>query len=957
MSADYSKALAHAQLLVRDIRDENGGKLTTDMIIEQVELILSMRPTWRENIDKDMLVRELESMFNTWIGEARTLEDPDLKHDPWIDKKSAEIKWRYWNRYKLYLLSRGLAEVTVNKLDEITNDTLNRLEYPRKQGAWDIRGMVVGHVQSGKTSNYTGLICKAVDAGYQLIIVLAGMHNNLRAQTQMRLDEGFLGYDSTRNLTKNGSVPAIGVGKIDPSLPRPDTITTRLENGDFNTTVAKHFNINPGGKPLLFVIKKNASVLKNLLEWIEWATNVSDENGRRYVSGVPLLVIDDEADNGSVNTKEVILDENGVPDPEYDPTVLNGCIRRILHSFDQSAYVGYTATPFANIFIHEMARTNLHGEDLFPRSFITVIPTPSNYYGPLQIFGINGDEDEESCAGLPITRLVRDHAVTLDPREKNGWMPPKHKSDHIPVYNGYNMVPPSLRKAIYSFILSCAGRLARGQNNVHNSMLVHVTRYIDTQVRVFEQVSEELARIQKRLHRGEGGVEETTINELKEIWNNDYIPTTKEINKPECNVILWEEVSQFLDKAASAIRVMRISGKSTDILDYIEHQNVGLSVIAIGGDKLSRGLTLEGLTVSYFLRASKMYDTLMQMGRWFGYRPGYIDLCRLYTSPDILEWFNHITIANEELRREFEHMCALKQSPRNFGLRVRSHPSLLVTAQVKMRSGTPVELSYSGDISETISFYRNEEKIRNNFEATTNLITSINSLGITAEQNPERIRTNGNVKKWNNCICWSDVPVNLIRRFLYEYKTHPAAHRVNCNLLSEYIEKQVPDGNLLNWTVFIPSGDGHESNHFPFGKMNLIKRAWHPPLSNEEPIITDRYSIRRLVSNVDETIDINSELYSKALKKTIDAWTINRGRSKRELPPDEPSGVFIREVRPSSKGVLIIYPLDPEGKSEKGAEGFPIIGFAISFPQIEGDKKVTYIVNNIYYEQEIAQEE
>lgn len=957
MSSDYSKALAHAQLLIRDAKDENNGKLTTEMIIEQVELVLGMRPAWRESIDKNILVRELETMFNTWIGEARTLEDPDSKHDPWIDKKGSEITWGYWNRYKLFLLAKGIPEVTVNKLDEVTNDTLNRLEYPRKLGAWDIRGMVVGHVQSGKTSNYTGLICKAADAGYQLIIVLAGMHNNLRAQTQMRLDEGFLGYDSPRILNKNGPIPPIGVGQIDPSLPKPDTITNRLENGDFNTAVARRFNINPGGKPLLFVIKKNATILRNLVEWIEWASNAADENGRRYISGVPLLVIDDEADHGSVNTKEVILDDNGNPDPDYDPTVLNGFIRRILYSFDQSAYVGYTATPFANIFIHEMARTNSHGEDLFPRSFITVIPTPSNYYGPLQVFGISDEDGWEDYPALPITRVVRDYADTLGHREINGWMPPKHKKDHIPVYEGINTIPPSLRKAIYSFILSCAARLTRGQNNVHNSMLVHVTRYIDTQARVFEQVLQELTGIQNRLHRGEGDAESRVIDEMRMLWESDYIPTTEQINKPECNILMWDEVKPYLDKAASVIKVMRISGKSTDILDYIEYQNVGLNVIAIGGDKLSRGLTLEGLTVSYFLRASKMYDTLMQMGRWFGYRSGYIDLCRLYTSPDILEWFNHITLANEELRREFEHMCALKQSPRSFGLRVRSHPSLLVTSQLKMRSGTPIELSYSGDISETISFYRNEGNIENNFKTVTNLIENIEASGIKIERDPERPRLNGSVKKWKDCVCWSDVPVSLIRRFLYEYRTHPAAYRVNCNLLSEYIEKQVPDGHLLRWTVLIPSGDGPESNAFPFGKMNLIKRSWHPPLIDGEPISEDRYSIRRLVSNVDETIDINSELYAAALQITIDAWVKDPGRSRRETPPDEPSGKGIRKVRPSTNGLLIIYPLDPDGKTEKGKDGLPIIGFALSFPEIEGDKKVTYIVNNIYYEQEIAQEE
>jgi hypothetical protein len=708
---------------------------------------------------------------------------------------------------------------------------------------------------------------------------------------------------------------------------------------------------------LLFVIKKNCSVLRNLVEWIEWASNAIDEKGRKYVSNVPLLLIDDEADHGSINTKEIILDENGNPDPELNPTVINGYIRQVLHSFDQSAYVGYTATPFANIFIHEMAKTKKQGEDLFPRSFITVLPAPSNYYGPLQVFGISGDENFEKVDGLPIIRTLKDHAMTIKPNETRGWMPPKHKGSHKPVYSGESKIPYSLHNAILSFILSCAARLARGQKEKHNSMLVHVTKFIDVQMHVYDQVVSELVTIQNKLRRGEGNISDTLINEFEVLWHEDFEITTKYINLAECKELSWQEVRPFLYEVAPIIKVMRISGKSTDILDYIEYKNVGLNVIAIGGDKLSRGLTLEGLTVSYFLRASKMYDTLMQMGRWFGYRPGYIDLCRLYTSPDIMDWFKHITMANEELRKEFDFMCVLKQSPRNFGLKVRSHPSLLVTSKLKMRTGTPIELSYSGDISETISFYRNEDRISSNFKATVNLINRIEESGISAEYSPERERPNGSKKTWRGSYCWTGVPADYIERFLYEYKTHPDAHRVNCALLSEYIEKQIPQGNLVEWTVLVTGGEGTDSEAFPFGNIKLVKRSWHPPVNENEIVSGDKYSIRRLVSNVDETIDIDSEPYEKALLTTIESWTLDPGRSKRKTPPDEPSGVSIRNVRNSSRGLLILYPLDPDQKSVKSKEGLPIVGFAVSFPHIKNDKKVSYIVNNIYYEQEYGREE
>ncbi len=169
-------------------------------------------------------------------------------------------------------------------------------------------------------------------------------------------------------------------------------------------------------------------------------------------------------------------------------------------------------------------------------------------------------------------------------------------------------------------------------------------------------------------------------------------------------------LSPLLGQVVSSIEVRQINGSARDILDYELNRETGLNVIAIGGDKLSRGLTLEGLTVSYFLRASRMYDTLMQMGRWFGYRPGYLDLCRLYTTPELNEWFQHITEANEELRQEFDHMAAVGGTPRDYGLKVMSHPALMITSRVKLRTGIELQLSFAGSISETVVFHRDRRE-------------------------------------------------------------------------------------------------------------------------------------------------------------------------------------------------------------------------------------------------------
>lgn len=192
----------------------------------------------------------------------------------------------------------------------------------------------------------------------------------------------------------------------------------------------------------------------------------------------------------------------------------------------------------------------------------------------------------------------------------------------------------------------------------------------------------------------------------------------------------WSQIEAALPDAIADIEVRKINGTAKDALDYAERGETGLKVIAIGGDKLSRGLTLEGLCVSYFLRASKMYDTLMQMGRWFGYRPGYLDLCRLYTTSDLEEWFEHITEAAEELREEFDLMAASGATPREYGLKVQSHPVLMVTSRLKMRAARSLMLSFSGQLMETVSLYRDPAILERNLEATR---AFVRSLGRPAE--------------------------------------------------------------------------------------------------------------------------------------------------------------------------------------------------------------------------------
>jgi hypothetical protein len=432
--------------------EQDKSAITPALISQKIDMVLKIMPNKGEGLDRDSVTEELIRRFSIWVGKESSLVDM-AGHIPWL---TADVKkeWRYWRRYREWQ-EQKLPWSAVEALDETTDSILSMLEDPKRDGSWDRRGMVVGHVQSGKTGNYTGLICKAADAGYKIIIVLAGLHNNLRSQTQMRLDEGFLGYQTSP--TEGEENVSIGVGKIDPSPAlRPQYVTNRTETGDFNTKFAKNLGVSPEQKPWLFVVKKNKTILQRLLKWLHKhvAETIDPETGRPLVTHLPLLIIDDEADHASVDTGENVVDDKGQPDLEHAPTAINKLIRQILHSFSRKVYVGYTATPFANIYIHEQGETNQEGPDLFPAAFITNLSAPSSYVGPSRVFGLAGENGR--VGALDLVRPVSDHCSKDG---KSGWMPVGHKSNYIPSDD----MPHSLIEAVQAFILACVIRQLRGQ--------------------------------------------------------------------------------------------------------------------------------------------------------------------------------------------------------------------------------------------------------------------------------------------------------------------------------------------------------------------------------------------------------------------------------------------------------------------------------------------------------------
>ena len=611
-------------------------------------------------------------------------------HQPWLNSARERIDPYYWDRYRRHLTQQGLPQSVVTTLDHVTDRILGLLQDPSTHGNWDRRGMVVGHVQSGKTANYTGLICKAADAGYKLIVVIAGVHNNLRNQTQRRIDEGFVGRDSARLLSMKDEM-FVGVGNFDHRR-RPVTFTNTSR--DFNKATATSVGIPLQNltEPAVFVIKKNSSTLRNLIEWLR---EHSATGGGSNIDE-PMLLIDDEADNASINIRH----------GSGEASRINGQIRQLLQIFSRSCYVGYTATPFANIFIDPDTDDEMLGEDLFPRSFIVSLDPPSNYFGASAVFLENWDR----------------HIRNID--DNDDYLPMRHPQD-IAV----SSLPASLEDALRAFVVGRAIRLLRGHERQHCSMLINASRFMNVQSQLRNEIHARLDAI-KRSCRIYGA-----MSAERRHWRIQRSKRCTMFGPGSSRIpnSIGTMSNPVFTKSASPITVVEVNSRSSGTLDYIGNQQDGLNVIAVGGFSLSRGLTLEGLMVSYFLRNSMMYDTLMQMGRWFGYRPGYEDLCRIWMPEEAQGWYEHIAESIEELRGELRSMEASNATPADFGLKVRSHPdTLIVTARNKMGTGAQVvvNLGLSGKLVETHILLRDTTSLELNRQAAKRFAESAGARGV-----------------------------------------------------------------------------------------------------------------------------------------------------------------------------------------------------------------------------------
>lgn len=897
-------------------------EITDEIILNIIDRVEATMASVGQVIDKRELFEILVADFS--IGKGSITEmNGDIT--PWLYSKKDDINWELWSRYKSYMHEKD-PSFPINDLDDFTDKILDKCYNPKESGSWDRRGMVVGHVQSGKTSNYVGLINKATDAGYKVIIVIAGTISSLRRQTQERIDEGYIGKSSSAYINNYGENKIIGVGKykVDTDIYSLTSSFYRTgDEGDFNQGIANRLNIPIGKNPVVFVIKKNKSILENLIDWFSKDSNIRVVNGQPKLFDVPALIIDDEADAASVNaTKDI-----------NDIKAINKLIRTLLNVFDQNTFVGYTATPYANLFIPQdfndelttvvKGKTYFIGEDLFPKDFIINIIAPKNYIGAAKIFGLENPIIGESHEPLNVFRVIDDY----DPpffKTIN-----KNNKDDLPEY-----LPESLETALKSFILTCAIRRLRGHEKKHNSMLVHVALYVKWIDRVASLVNERMKDFKNYISANDSKF----LKELEELFINDFLPTTENvienIDYKDSRIELhhWENVKAELKKAASKIDVRAVHGtRSTtnleyhniDEIDYSRYEE-GLSVIAVGGGRLARGITLEGLSTSYYLRTTRMYDSLMQMGRWFGYRPGYVDLCRLYTTETIYEWFNHITMATEEMRYDFDEMTTRNLKPKDFTLKVRNHHGLLaITSVAKLFWAKDITMSFSDSNKQTYLLLKDEKSIKNNMKTYETLFER---LGFPKDHNIKKTKQNK-----VRYLMYRDVDIEILTDFVENYQIKIPS--INNKIISDYIKLQKEKNSIKEWNICIVSNTNEEVLLYDKGVDRSKKENRKPFPSKKYNLSLDGDSIELSCSVRNQTEP--GDLY-KITKNQIDDVV------DRQVDLDENGSGSIKDRRAKEcKGLLLIYALDERGTTNV-ENGIPIIGYSLHFPKIENEVQVSY---------------
>lgn len=946
LSEEQKSAIKSSAKQLLEIKKGTVKELNASMLHDYVKRALSFLGLVGDDDDIKDLVNDLEYEVSVRHTQGSAIfNDYETLHN-WYSKLKLNQQ-PFWERYRRFLLEKSsLDERSIDILDHKTlPNILNCLADPNEQfegKRTPCRGLIIGDVQSGKTSTYIGLICKAADAGYKVIILLAGTTESLRQQTQERIDEGIIGYTFPKDIKQSTGVK-VGVGEY--TSTRPASAFTSVQRDFVGSADKLATSIHLHNSIVVFVCKKNVSVLHKLYKWIE-EQNMDVVKG--YVDA-PMLLIDDEADNASVNTK---LDET-------DPTKTNKIIRNICNLFKNSTYVGFTATPFANIFIDPESVDSMKQADLFPENFICSLPTPSTYIGAKKIFYPDGDyysnlrfiSDivEPDYSSEEYKEMVNEDVDTLN----SGTFYYLHKKEWDGIF------PDSLREATLCFFIANTMRDLRGDISAPRSMLINMSRFVKVQRVICDHIVDIYNSVLSVLKYDFSEKDSENVNiplykELEKLLNTHF----SHVNDISSKRVLNKKA--LLD-AISNIQIVVVNGsKTSSKLDY--KSNPHLRVIAIGGLALSRGLTLEGLLTSYFYRNTATFDVLMQMGRWFGYRRKYEDLFQIWTSQSSALWYAEIAEASELLKEDIQKMYEQHLTPKDFGLKVRDNcEALQITASNKMRSASQFQfrVAYYGNMYDTPYLSLNAENNKENLRVTQELAKDLFSKGY--EYRFADVERHRNDDPFSISITdsryFSNVPKSVVR----DYLTRIKCSLLNMNFNIESILNFIDDDNntgLDNWDIVFEGGDGTSLCKIQeLSNIRCIKRAIYD--NGNAVQISSR---RRILGTREGRFCLDADSIKKAETECRNIW-ISNGMSKEEaFKKDIPVKAYFKYLK-ERKPVLVILLIEPEVKPEepgksngkafkdfvKDTKGHQLIAFAIGFPGVRGEEAaVTYQVNKTW---------
>ncbi|PVZ41310.1 Z1 domain-containing protein [Pseudomonas sp. CC120222-01a] len=779
-------------------------------------------------LELDTLCPGLAVSLTAEIEEAKALIVKQFEQVQILDRYSViadRPKWYFgskpsdfhWPAVYGYLLNgKGWNQADVEGIHLASNEVVSLLENP-KQPQFSCRGLVLGYVQSGKTANMTATIAKALDAGYNTVIVLAGLTNALRYQTQLRFFDDLIARNplNWQVLTPN-----------------------ELER-DFRAPPQGGF-LSHTDKAQLAVIKKNVSPLGELKLAIERTMPA-------VLSKLRVLVIDDECDQASVNSAR----------GEFETTVINERIREIISLLPAVSYVGYTATPFANVLIDPYRQEGQVLDDLYPRDFITALPLPASYFGTERLFGkvpVDPENVLPEEEGLDMIREINVGEVSsLQPRSR------KERDNFQP------LMTDSLRQSILYFLACCAARRIRGQLNKHMTMLVHTSAYVTAHERVSALIEGWVEVNHKAILDSSSAVGK----ELEAIWRQEQGKLPHDICSEESVdiVCIFDELPNVLSVLEFPIE----NGGSDDRIDYTGNAK---TYIVVGGSILARGLTLEGLTVSFFLRTADQYDTLLQMGRWFGYRPGYEDLPRIWMPETLKLRFRELASIEREIRSDIEQYRIRQLTPMNIAVRIRSIPGMAITAATKMRAARKCAVSYWGTHRQTFRFeHTNFDKLRANWGAAAELVSRADALEL---KDDEAAKSGRHI--------WRNVPRSSIQRFLEKYEPHVTHADLNREMLIPFILGD--NVRLREWNVAIVQPKKGASSFEPLGSVGNVSMVKRSKLDGSGDA-----DIKALMSKNDVVYDCNDEV-------ALDGGWEELKAARREKLGEVP--------------LLLLYAIDPE---------------------------------------------